>query len=320
MQVCVTGANGFIGRYLVAALSLQGHSIRVLTREVGNIFPTNIQVVIGDLTKSDCPLNEFINGCEVLFHCAGEVRDVNVMKLLHVNGTKRLIQSVQEEYLRTARAVHWVQLSSVGAYGPPVGKPQADRLVTEDTVSHPANVYEVTKTIADELVIHASKTNALTYSILRPANVFGSKMTNQSLRRLIEMVKHKSFFYVGKPGAVTTYVHVDDVVAALIICGVDPRAKHQIYNLSDDCELEYLIKHIASQLGVREPWMRIPEPLIRFPLWLLSVLLRPWVHIPSLNVLLLRTRYPAKKIKTELGFCFSKQLPGGVNDLLKEFN
>ena len=159
----------------------------------------------------------------------------------------------------------------------------------------------------------------MTYTILRPSNVFGTKMTNQSLRRLIELVKRQLFFYVGRPGAITTYVHVDDVVAALIICAVEPRAKDQIYNLSSDCILEDIVKHIASLLGVRQPWLRIPEPLINIPLGLLSSLLKSWVNVPSLNVLLLRTRYPAQKIESELGFKFSKPLPAGIEDLVKEF-
>ena len=319
MQICITGANGFIGGYLIRALSRQDHSIRVLTRQEGSLFAGNIEVVRGDLTRPDCPIDAFINGCDILFHCAGEVRDEKVMRLLHVDGTKRLIQSVQDNFLRTGRIVHWVQLSSVGTYGPPVGAPETDRVVTEETESNPVNEYEVTKTRSDELVIQASKNGTMTYSILRPANVFGTKMTNQSLRRLIVMVKKKLFFYVGKPGAIATYVHVEDVVAALLICAIEPRAKGKIYNLSSDCKLEDLINHIALLLGVREPWLRIPVPLIRIPLNLFSAFFGRRVYVPSINILILRTRYPTKKIETELDFCFIKSLPGGVEDMVKGF-
>ena len=319
MQVCVTGANGFIGRYLVAALIHQGHTVRVLTRRESNIFPADVEVVTGDLTSSDCPLSQFLFDCEILFHCAGEIHDPNLMRLLHVEGTKRLIQAQLKEHLRTRRQLHWVQLSSVGAYGPPIGRPQTDRVVTEHTVENPANEYEITKTISDELVMKASGSGAMTYSILRPSNVFGTKTTNQSLRRLIEMVRHGLFFYVGKPGAIVTYVHVDDVVCALIACGVVPSAKGQIYNLSCDCELEVLISYIASLLRVRQPSLRISRPLILASISLLSKVLKPLIKIPSLNVLVLRTRYSTEKIEIELGFRFLKPLPAGVEDLVREF-
>jgi nucleoside-diphosphate-sugar epimerase len=321
MQVCVTGANGFIGRYLVEALSRQGHSIRVLTRQYGNIFPANIEVMTGDLTRSDCALDKFLDGCEVLFHCAGEIHNVQLMHALHVEGTKRLLQTAVKECARIGRGIHWVQLSSVGAYGPPVGQPKADRTITENTKTNPANQYEVTKTMSDELVVNASENNnsALTYTILRPSNVFSSKMTNQSLRRLIELVKNGLFFYVGKHGAVTIYIHVADVVAALIVCAIDPRAKGQIYNLSSDCILEDLIRHIAMLLRVRNPWLRIPESVINIPLAILSTLLKKWVKVPTFNVPLVRTRYPTQKIDNELGFKFSKPVAAGIDDLVKEF-
>jgi len=318
MQICITGANGFIGRYLIRALSQKGHSIRVLTRQEGNLFSGDVEVVRGDLTRLDCPLDTFMNGCDILVHCAGEVRDEKVMRLLHVDGTKRLTQSIQDNFLRTGQKVHWVQLSSVGAYGPPIEVPETDRVVTEETESNPANEYEVTKTLSDELVIKASKNGSMTYTILRPANVFGTKMTNQSLRRLIVMVKRKLFFYIGKPGAIATYVHVEDVAAALLICATDSRAKGQVYNLSSDCKLEDLINHIALLLEVRKPWLRIPVQFIRIPLGL-CFFLRGLIYIPSINAFILRTRYPTKKIETELGFCFSKSLPCGVEDMVKEF-
>ena len=68
MQVCVTGANGFIGRYLVGALSHQGHSVRVLTRQEGDTFPADVEVVKGDLTSLDCPLDQFLR--ETIALCA----------------------------------------------------------------------------------------------------------------------------------------------------------------------------------------------------------------------------------------------------------
>lgn len=318
MQVCVTGANGFIGQYLVTALLCQGQTVRVLTRKIANIFPDSVQVVIGDLTKPDCPLDQFMIGCDILFHCAGELHDEKTMRLLHVEGTKRLLEVVEREYARTARKIHWVQLSSVGAYGPPIGGAKTARVVTESTLTRPNNEYEISKTISDDLVTQAGKGDAMTYTILRPSNVFGSKMTNQSLRRLIQMVKWKLFFYVGKPGAITTYVHVNDVVNALIVCGSNFRAIGQTYNLSSDCSLELLVKYIALCAGVKEPIIRIPQPLARVSAALISGALSFWVRVPSINVLVFRTCYPADKIQSELGFKFSSPMPDGVKDLVIE--
>jgi nucleoside-diphosphate-sugar epimerase len=315
MLVCITGANGFIGRQLVETMSKDGHSIRILSRKNKNLFPDNVEVFVGDLTKSDCPLDAFMSGCDVLLHCAGEVRDVDAMRTVHVDGTARLIQAALNECSLSRQKIHWVQLSSCGAYGPPA-KPQIDRIVTEDTESRPANEYEITKTLSDNLLIAACKDGQMTFSILRPSNVFGAQMTNQSLRKLVNMVKRRRFFYFGKRGAITTYVHVNDVVAALSALAFDPRAKGEIYNLSNDCTLEELISEIASLSNVSAPTLRIPGPLIRIPIGILSALLKKWIRIPNFDSLLLRTRYPTSKIEMELGFKLSMPMPNSIKDLV----
>jgi nucleoside-diphosphate-sugar epimerase len=317
-QVCVTGANGFIGRRLVDALFHQGYSVRVLTRRPDCLFPDGVQVVMGDLTLPDCPLDQFLMGCEVVFHCAGEIRDVAAMKLLHIDGTQRLLQAVLKEAERRGQAIHFVQLSSVGAYGAPQGAPNADRIVTEDTPTRPLGEYEVTKTQSDELVIQASEHGLMSYTILRPSNIFGADMPNQSLRGLISMVKRGVFFYIGKSGAVATYVHVDDVVAALLKCAFEPNAKGRTYNFSNDCLLEDLIKCIASTLGVRLPRVRIPESLIRTAVGFFEGRVNIPLTQSRIDALVNKTRYPADKIELELGFRFSRPMPAAIEDLIKE--
>lgn len=316
IQVCVTGANGFIGRSLVDALSLHGYSIRVLTRRSDCLFPSGVQVVIGDLTSPDCQLEYFLLGCDVLFHCAGEIRDVLTMQLLHVDGTKRLLHALLKASMKTAQKIHWVQLSSVGVYGPSIGPANIVSIVTESDHVRPVGEYEITKAISDELVIQASDYGKMTYSIVRPSNVVGASMPNQSLSDLILMVKCGLFFYIGKPGAVATYVHVDDVVSALLKCAFEPNAVGQTYNLSNDCSQENLITFIAAELGVRSPRLRIPELFIRTAVSLFE----GWAKIPltqsRIDALVKKTCYPADKIILELGFKFSRQMPMAIQDLL----
>lgn len=318
IQACITGANGFIGQGLVAALYRQGLSIRVLTRRSDCVFPAGVQVVQGDLTTPDYPLDQFLAGCEVIFHCAGEISDVTTMQLLHIDGTQRLLQATLKEAAQSGQRIHWVQLSSVGTYGPPEEGARTDRIVTEVTHPHPVGEYEVTKTRSDELVLQAGEGDLMTYSIVRPSNVFGAMMPNQSLRGLISMVERGLFFYIGQPGAVATYVHVDDVAAALMKCAFEPKARGQIYNLSNDCPLEELIKCIALLLGVRSPRIRIPESLIRNVVGLFE----GQVNIPltqsRIDSLVNKTHYLSDKIISELGFKFTKSMPASVEELIKK--
>lgn len=316
-QICITGATGFIGRQLVENLSKNGNVIRVLTRNSQAVFPSSVEVVIGDLTKPTDSLSRFVSNCDVIFHCAGEINDIKKMKLVHLDGTKNLIRSALNEYKHSGKKIHWVQLSSCGAYGPPSGMPETERIITEQSATCPVNEYELTKIQADELVMAACGGGEISFSILRPSNVFGAKMTNSSLWKLISMVKVGHFFYLGKKGSIATYVHVNDVVRALMLLATDDRAKNQLYNLSSDCTLEELVNKVSFLLNVDKPSLRFPAPLVRVPLSILASLLKRWKHIPRLDMLILRTRYSTDKIESELSFTFSMPMPNAIEDLTK---
>ena len=160
----------------------------------------------------------------------------------------------------------------------------------------------------------------MTFSILRPSNVIDESLVGHPIFLLIKSVKKGNFFYLDTPGAITTYVHVSDVARALDTLAFDPRAKNQIYNLSSDCTLESLVNQMAATLMLQSPSLRIPSILIRPPLIILSMLLKKWIHIPRLDALVLRTRYPSDKIESELGFVFDKPLPMAISAFISQEN
>jgi nucleoside-diphosphate-sugar epimerase len=318
MIIAVTGGSGLIGRKLVLKHLEVGNSVRVLTRSETSHIPDGAIRFVGDLTDSSFNSAEFLHDVVIVHNCAGELYDESRMHALHVDGTQRLLDAGLRESVRTGQKLHWVQLSSVGAYGPPQGCVTIDRTVTESTPTCPLGEYETTKTRADELVLQAGVSELITYSILRPSNVFGDSMVNRSLRGLIKMVKRGLFFYIGKPGAIATYVHVDDVVAAMMKCAFSPAARGQIYNLSADCRLEDLVNKMADLLYVHRPLLRIPEMPIRATVNILE----RWMDIPlspsRIDALVKRTSYPADKLINELGFCFSKPMPDGIDCMMHE--
>jgi nucleoside-diphosphate-sugar epimerase len=202
--------------------------------------------------------------------------------------------------------IHWVQLSSVGAYG---SVPDVDRIVTEETEVNPKGEYEVTKTIADTNIISMANEDDFTFSILRPSNVFGLNMPNNSIRQLIGIVRRRLFFYIGSNEPVVTYVHVDDVVSALILCGFDERARGEIFNISNDCSLRELIEGIAHTLSVPVPSLRVPKIFVRYLVAVLSFFTKGLITQERVNALTSRTRYPTTKLKQKLDFTPEKYVP-----------
>lgn len=316
MKILVTGGSGFIGHLLIKLLKQQDHDIWMLSRQENCNTHTCVNIIKGDLTSNLNSIKDKLTGFDAVLHCAGEINDTTVMELLHVEGTLNLLDILITEAKNTNRAIHWVQLSSVGAYGAPTGKANDNRTVTENTKLNPIGEYEITKTKADKLLIKASINELFTYTIVRPSNVVSVDMPNQSIRSLGKMVKNGMFFYIGKSGAIASYVHVDDIVELLSLCLTDDRAKGEIFNISNDCLLEKIISGIAKSYKVRIPKLHLPEYLVRATINILGALFNLPLTTNRINALVSRTKYPYSKLETRLGYTPKLSIPESIEEIV----
>lgn len=259
-MIAVTGATGFIGQGIVRAALAQGHSVTLLSRgnkayQAQDLFgahdPARLHWMQADLTDSHIDLDAVfgpqLSRCETLFHCAGELKDTKLMHALHVTGTARLIAAAQ------GRVRTWVQLSSVGAYGP-----DATGQITEATPEAPVGTYECTKTKADNLVRAASANKAFQARILRPAIVIGTQMPNDAIRHMIAALAQRRFAYIGAKPALTNYIAVENLVAALIAAPTAKAGPCEVYNLAQTCPLSSFIEALCHGLDITAPTRRIP--------------------------------------------------------------
>lgn len=311
MLVAVTGGTGFIGRKLVSRLVARGDRVRVLTRGQASVFDglSAVEVCNCDLVTTPLDkLSALLEGVDVLYHCAGQLKHEEAMRELHVNGTHKLVTAASRH------VAHWVQLSSVGVYGS-----HSVGIITEDTSLDPVGEYEITKAESDQIVLNAVAMGAFTCSILRPSNVFGSKMTNQSLYSMIEVIDRGLFFFVGKEGASANYIHVDNVVEALVRCGSDKRAKGMIYNLSDYCTVEHFVGIISDTLGSSRIRRRLPiylaELVQKLTGWISGFpLTRSRIH-----AMVCRSRYDISRIENGLSYRHVVSMEDGIRELVDEY-
>lgn len=303
MDVAITGGTGFIGRRLVSHLLARGDRIKLLTRCPAAILglPDSVMLFEGDLTSGDVDLRPFVTDVDVLFHCAGEIRDPMRMHAVHVEGTERLIKAA------SGTIGHWVQLSSTGAYGK-----VRTGTVTEETASAPDNEYERTKTDSDQLVSAAAGPATFSATLLRPSNVFGPTMTNRSLFQMIAMISKGIYFFIGPSGASANYIYVDNVVDAMLLCATLPQAQGQTFILSDHRPLEEFVAAIADALGRTVPRLRVPEPLAR--MIARTAGLMPGFPLTSSRVDALTDRvvYSARHINRELNYVHNVSMANGV--------
>jgi nucleoside-diphosphate-sugar epimerase len=311
MRVAVTGATGFIGRELLRLLIEHGDDVRILSRRpfADLRISGDVRVYEADLTKSDHrTMCAFVDGVDVLYHAAGQLTRESDMHSVQVQGTRRLIEAA------SGRIGRWVQLSSVGVYGP-----MRDGIVTEDAALNPIGTYELTKFQSDELLERCDQVNDFEYSILRPSNVFGPDMTNRSLFQLIHSIDRRLFIFIGRPGASANYITVENVADALLLCGTMPEAKGRTYNISDHRLQEPFIAAIAAGLGVDCPRLRMAERTAHQ----LSKLSRILPSFPltstRVDALVNRCVYQIGRIERELGYCHRVSMEEAIENLVRRW-
>ncbi|MCU0651306.1 MAG: NAD(P)-dependent oxidoreductase [Candidatus Omnitrophica bacterium] len=167
MKILVTGATGFIGRYLVPELASQGHDISVLVRRTSDrtvLDGSQIKFMEGDCAdeKSLEALRQ--DYFDAIYHCAALVEDKDLNKLYKVNvaGTDNICR-----YALARGIKKLVYLSSVAAVS---GNDQLP--LTEDLPYNATNLYGLSKLEAESLVLEHRR-HGLNVAILRPTMVYG---------------------------------------------------------------------------------------------------------------------------------------------------
>ena len=308
MIVAITGGTGTVGKKLVARHLAAGDTVRVLSRRDAHGLPAAVEVHRGSLESDPAVLARFTDDADVLFHCAAEIRDTARMVEINAAGTANLVAAARGKVRR------WVQLSSIGVYGAP-----RDGVIDETAPIAPIDIYGESKAAADSAVLDAASGSAFTCAVVRPAKVFGAGIAsgnNEILYRLFGLVRRGLFFFIGKPGALTHYVHVDNLVDALERCARAELAGTRIYNLSDDRTIEQFVGVIADALGKPAPRLRLPQAPVEALAHAFGKLPRFPLDERRIAALVNRAAIPSERIRLELGYACPVPVETGLRELV----
>jgi nucleoside-diphosphate-sugar epimerase len=142
-------------------------------------------------------------------------------------------------------------------------------------------------------------------------------MPNQSIVQMIRTIERRVFFFIGNAGASANYVHVADVVAALVRCATSPAAHGRIYNLSDWCTVEEFAGAIADALGRARPRMRLPEKPVRRAVQFVGRVAPLPLTESRIDALVTRGRYSIERIQRELGFALQVPIAAGLAQMVQ---
>lgn len=248
--ILVTGATGFIGRYLVSRLLAEGAVIRVVTRNPDRLpieWRDVVEMVVGDLSQPSVQA-EATRGIELIYHLAAEIRDASRMRMINVEVVRGLLDSAVR-----AGVNRFVHLSSVGVMG--AVRPG---IVTEAEPCRPQNEYERTKLEGEEVVREYAQAGVIEAVILRPTIVFGERKEEDSFLGWLRVVKQRRFVFFGRK-AIANYIYVGDVVEALVRLSDHSFEKLAVYIAAAPIPMTNFVEAMAQALGVPVPKRHAPR-------------------------------------------------------------
>ncbi|MBI2441357.1 MAG: NAD-dependent epimerase/dehydratase family protein, partial [Lentisphaerae bacterium] len=168
---------------------------------------------------------------------------------VHIRSTQLLALAA----LKNPAFKRFVHVSTVGVHGH-IANPPADELYP----FKPDDIYQRTKAEAELWLRDFAGKNALSYTVIRPAAIYGPGDTR--LLKFFRMAARPVVFMLGRGKRLYHLIHVDDLTNIMILAATHPAARNEIFICGnpDSVTLPQMAKIVAGELGNRFRIVRLP--------------------------------------------------------------
>lgn len=301
-NILVTGATGFIGRYMVRSLIEKNCKVRIIVRNEENarkIFDNIVEYIIGDISDED-KIKESLHGIDIVYHLAairGEYKKLDKEDYFKSNilPTKLFCKYCIQKNVKL------VYLSSSGVNGWQKNLP-----IDESSTYLGKGLYHWSK-IESEMEILNNVKQGLRAIIVRTVIVYGDG-DDGFLFKLINLIRHKRFFIIGDGKNRIHLLDVNSLVQGLSNIA-DNSIYGEIYYMADEhpITIAELSKVISDRFDVEISSIKIPlflPKIIAFFFDVISSILKIEMPISmgSVDILTKDRYYSISKAKNDLGF------------------
>jgi dihydroflavonol-4-reductase len=318
--ILVTGASGFLGSAIAAALRARGHAVRVLARASSprtNLNPTDV-VCEGDL-RDRASLAAALKGARYLFHAAADyrlwARDPEEIRRSNVEGTRLIM----EEAL-SAGVERIVYTSSVATL-----KLTDGALSTEDNPlagGEGIGVYKRSKVAAERLVETMIERDGLPAVIVNPSTPIGPRDVRPTPtgRIIVEAASGRMPAFVDTG---LNLAHVDDVAAGHIAALERGKIGERYILGGANVLLGDMLADIARLVGRRPPTVKLPRTML-YPMAYGAELLarlrgvEPFITMDGLRMARHHMFFDDSKARRDLGYV-SRPYREGLADAIAWF-
>jgi nucleoside-diphosphate-sugar epimerase len=312
MKICIIGHSGKIGTYLLNSLKKFNCTIHIISQIEEDINNQNVFIHKGDIRKRDIDFKNFLNNCDIFLNLVGEFRDEKNMENLNVIFFNELIEKCLYYSNKFNKKIHFVHISSCSVFG----YTNQSRVLNENSQKKPNTLYGITKLQSEDILLKNINNNLFTFAILRPSAIIFNNDNTNSFNMLIKLLKFRFVIFFGYKDHVLNYVHIEDVIDAILLLAFDNNAKNQTFNLSNDTKLEQVIN--ALKIINKDKYIiYIHSKLFSNIFMFIRKILKSYILLPDVRVLTYRTHYDSNKIQDKLNFKFKKKVPDFIANLKK---
>jgi NAD dependent epimerase/dehydratase len=272
-SVLVTGAGGFIGGHLTAALVRGGARVRAFLRYnsrndrgtltwFGSEIGHEVEAVLGDLRDVES-VARAVTGNEIVFHLGAQIAIpysyVNPRDFFETNvlGSFNVAQAALD-----ADTEHLVHVSTSEVYGTAQSVP-----ITEDHPLSAQSPYAASKIGADKLMDSYHHSYGLPATIVRPFNTYGPHQSARAIiPTIITQALASSTLRLGSLDPRRDLTYVTDTVAGMIAAASERSTIGETIQLGSgrDVSIGDLVGLVAELLG-KELQVQREEQRVRPP-------------------------------------------------------
>ena len=325
-RVLVTGAGGFIGRFLQAEGISRGYEVYGSYRN--DTEKSYLQdgtkgfyLEFGERESLTERLKKFAadtGGFEYVIHCAGVTKPERIEEFYEGNVvfTEFFVKTLLETQPHFKK---FIFISSLQAMGP--GDPVSMEPISETSPAKPFTPYGISKFEAEKKI---KAIPGLDWIIFRPTSVYGPRDT-KFIQQIVKIVKKGIAVRLGPPGQLVSFIYVKDLARALWDA-VDMNVRNQIYVISDgnDYDPSDINKYLSAHLGIKTREIKVPRSLlmgIAHTRLAIARLFKKPLHVSPFKIREITSRnwrVDNSKMVRELNFKPKYTLEEGLRDALIE--
>jgi len=262
--ILVTGASGFVGRALLAALVQSGKPTRACCRSRNLKKLDGAELLTGIDLTSELNFEALLSGVSVVIHTAARVHVLRessanptlAYRLMNTEATLRLALEAANRGVR-----RFIFLSSIKVNGE---ETQPGQPFSTDSVPCPQDAYGQSKWEAELGLLQIAEQTGMEVVIIRAPLVYGPGVKANFARMINWVEKGWLLPFGGVKSNQRSMVGIDNLIDLLIVTTRHPAAANQVFLVSDDEDLSTstLLMRLAFALGQPSKLITVPEKVL----------------------------------------------------------